>query len=66
MSATTWVRIGAVSGLIAVAAGAFAAHGLEGKIEPRRLENFQTAAKYQMDHALALLAVGNNAVVTLA
>lgn len=49
--------IGSTFAGIAVAAGAFGAHSLEGKVEPRMLEVFTTAAKYQMSHALALLAV---------
>lgn len=49
--------IGSTFAGIAVAAGAFGAHGLEGRIEPRMLEVFNTAAKYQMFHALALLAI---------
>lgn len=46
-----------ILGAIGVAAGAFGAHGLEGKVEPRLLEVFETAARYQMYHALALLGV---------
>lgn len=42
---------------VAVAAGAFGAHGLQGRVEPRMVEVFATAARYQMFHALALLAV---------
>jgi len=49
---------GALSGAISVAAGAFGAHALRGKGEPRLLEVFETAARYQMYHALALVAVG--------
>lgn len=48
---------GAVSALIAVAAGAFGAHGLRERLDPRMLAIFETAARYQMYHALALLAV---------
>ncbi len=48
---------GAVSGLIAVALGAFAAHGLKSKLAPEMLAVFETGARYQMYHALALLAV---------
>ena len=58
MSGTTWIRVGAVLGGLAVAAGAFGAHGLKEKIDARALEVFETAARYQMYHALALLAVG--------
>ncbi|MBK6898536.1 MAG: DUF423 domain-containing protein [bacterium] len=47
---------GAVSGLIAVALGAFAAHGLKSKLAPEMLAVFETGARYQMYHAFALLA----------
>ncbi len=50
--------IGALSGAISVAAGAFGAHALRERLEPRMLEVFETAARYQMYHALALLLVG--------
>lgn len=40
-----------------VAAGAFGAHALKTRIEPQLLDTFETAARYQMSHALALLAV---------
>jgi uncharacterized membrane protein YgdD (TMEM256/DUF423 family) len=43
---------------LGVAAGAFGAHGLEGRVTPDRLDTFHTAVTYQMYHALALLAVG--------
>jgi len=49
--------LGAASALIAVAAGAFGAHGLAGRLPAERLDVFQTAARYQIYHALALLAV---------
>jgi uncharacterized membrane protein YgdD (TMEM256/DUF423 family) len=54
----SFISIGALSGAISVAAGAFGAHALRDKVEPRLLEVFETAARYQMYHALALLAVG--------
>lgn len=47
----------AVLGALAVAAGAFAAHGLSSRVSPRMLEVWETAARYQMWHVLALLAV---------
>jgi uncharacterized membrane protein YgdD (TMEM256/DUF423 family) len=42
---------------LSVAAGAFGAHALKTRIEPRMLEVWETAARYQMYHALALLAL---------
>jgi uncharacterized membrane protein YgdD (TMEM256/DUF423 family) len=41
----------------AVAAGAFGAHGLEGRLAPDLLEVFATAARYQLIHGVGLLAV---------
>jgi uncharacterized membrane protein YgdD (TMEM256/DUF423 family) len=41
-----------------VAAGAFGAHALRDRLPPADLAIFETAARYQMYHALALLAVG--------
>lgn len=51
-----FVLLGSIYGLIAVATGAFGAHGLQNKVEPRMLEVWETAAQYQMYHALALIA----------
>ena len=41
-----------------MAAGAFGAHSLKALISADRLMVFETAARYQMYHALALLMVG--------
>lgn len=49
--------IGALSGAIGVGAGAFGAHALRARLEPRMLEVFETGARYQMYHAIALLFV---------
>lgn len=49
--------IAAFSGAISVGAGAFGAHALRARLEPRLLEVFQTGAQYQMYHALALVGV---------
>jgi uncharacterized membrane protein YgdD (TMEM256/DUF423 family) len=49
--------LGALFGALAVAAGAFGAHALRARLEPRDLEIFETAARYQLYHALALFAV---------
>ena len=48
---------GALSGFLAVAAGAFGAHALRQQLAPEQLGVFETAARYEMYHALALLAV---------
>ena len=48
--------LGALSGLISVAAGSFGAHALRQRLSPEYLTVFETAARYQMYHALALLA----------
>ena len=47
--------IGAVSAFVAVAAGAFGAHGLKSRLSPEMLTVFETGVRYQMYHALALL-----------
>lgn len=48
----------ATLGLLGVAAGAFGAHGLESRVGPEQLEWWETAARYQQIHSLALLLVG--------
>ncbi len=52
----TFFFLGAVSAFIGVAAGAFGAHGLKGRIEPELLAVFETGVRYQMYHTLALIA----------
>lgn len=47
--------LGAVSAGLAVAAGAFGAHGLRGRLSPEMLAVFETGARYQMYHALGML-----------
>ena len=49
--------VGALSALFSVAAGAFGAHALRARLTPEYLAIFETAARYQMYHALGLLAV---------
>lgn len=46
-----------MSGL-AVAAGAFGAHALRARLAPGDLQVFETAARYQMYHGIALIAAG--------
>jgi uncharacterized membrane protein YgdD (TMEM256/DUF423 family) len=48
---------GSLSALIAVAAGAFGAHALRARLAEDLLVVFETAARYQMYHAFALLFV---------
>jgi uncharacterized membrane protein YgdD (TMEM256/DUF423 family) len=49
--------LGSLSAFIAVALGAFGAHALKARLAPEMLAVFETAVRYQMTHALALLAV---------
>jgi len=70
VNASTWIVIGALCGALGVSLGAFGAHGLEQAItaDPAdaeavqlradRLENYETATRYLMYHAPALVLVG--------
>jgi uncharacterized membrane protein YgdD (TMEM256/DUF423 family) len=49
-----WLAVAAINGFIAVAAGAFGAHGLQSRIDAHALQTFETAARYQMYHGLAI------------
>ena len=51
---SVWLLIAAINGFLAVAAGAFGAHGLQGKLDAHALSLFETAARYHMYHALAM------------
>jgi uncharacterized membrane protein YgdD (TMEM256/DUF423 family) len=48
-----WLTLAALSGFIAVAAGAFGAHGVA---DPKAKEWLRTGAEYQLVHALAVFA----------
>lgn len=50
--------LASVNGFLAVALGAFAAHGLKNSLTPDLLATFQTGVQYHMYHALALFGVG--------
>lgn len=52
------VAAGAIFALLAVLLGAFAAHGLKAILDAYQLGIFETATRYQMYHALGLLAIG--------
>jgi uncharacterized membrane protein YgdD (TMEM256/DUF423 family) len=65
--ANPWLFTAALLGGLAVACGAFGAHGLKSRFaadgeisqaDEQQLANWETAARYQMYHALALFAVG--------
>lgn len=53
-----YLAFGAISAGLAVALGAFAAHALKMRLDPQALATFEVAVRYQMYHALALVAVG--------
>ncbi len=53
-----WIQAGAVLMFLAVALGAFAAHGLKARLTPEMLTVFETGVRYHVYHALALLALG--------
>ena len=52
----TWFIAGALSALLGVGLGAFGAHGLRARLGTERLATFEIGVRYQMYHALALLA----------
>ncbi|MDO1501803.1 DUF423 domain-containing protein [Winogradskyella maritima] len=49
---------GSILGILGIIIGAFAAHGLEKLIDTEAQQTFETGVRYQMYHALFLLAVG--------
>lgn len=57
MTRIFWIA-GAILAFLAVGAGAFGAHALRARVAPDLLEVFETGARYNMYHALALLAAG--------
>ncbi len=52
------IGVGAINAFIAVAAGAFAAHGLKDILSPEYINTFKTAADYQMMHGIGLILIG--------
>ncbi|MEE8267458.1 MAG: DUF423 domain-containing protein [Gemmatimonadales bacterium] len=52
-----FLAVGSTSAFLAVAAGAFGAHALRDRLDDSLLAVFETGVRYQMYHALALLAV---------
>lgn len=56
-SARVFLALGSASAFLAVAGGAFGAHALRRRLDENLLAVFETGIRYQMYHALALLAV---------
>ena len=52
------LTIGAALGALAVILGAFGAHALKARLTPDQLLTYETAVRYQMYHAFAILAAG--------
>ncbi len=50
--------LAALSGAVAVALGAFGAHGLRRHLSAERLATFETGVRYQFYHVVGLLAAG--------
>jgi len=55
---TKYMLFGAVSAFIAVAAGAFGAHGLAARLPAELLAVYETGVRYELTHAVALLFIG--------
>jgi uncharacterized membrane protein YgdD (TMEM256/DUF423 family) len=53
-----WVIIGGISGFLAVALGAFGAHGLKSQLTPEMLEIYKTGVFYHLIHSVVVLALG--------
>jgi uncharacterized membrane protein YgdD (TMEM256/DUF423 family) len=53
-----FIIIGAINAFIAVALGAFGAHGLKDKLDAHYLDIWKTGVTYQMFHAIGILIIG--------
>jgi uncharacterized membrane protein YgdD (TMEM256/DUF423 family) len=58
MTAKLFLSLGALLAGLGVAAGAFGAHGLSDDLSPDRMAVYETAVRYHLVHALALLIAG--------
>jgi uncharacterized membrane protein YgdD (TMEM256/DUF423 family) len=58
MQPRSWIAAGAFAMFLAVALGAFGAHGLKARIDAEHLATWNTAVQYHALHALALLGFG--------
>jgi len=57
MTSSGWLSTGALLGAAAVGIGAFGAHGLKSRVTADLLAVFETAARYHLIHALAIVGV---------
>ena len=57
MNKISWIKIIAISGMLCVALGAFAAHGLEQSLSAKALSTMRTAVLYQFLHTLLFLGI---------
>lgn len=53
-----FIIVGAINAFIAVALGAFGAHGLKDKLDAHYLDIWKTGVTYQMFHAIGILIIG--------
>jgi uncharacterized membrane protein YgdD (TMEM256/DUF423 family) len=54
----TFIIVGAINAFLAVALGAFGAHGLKDRLDAHYLDIWKTGVQYQMFHAAGLLVIG--------
>jgi uncharacterized membrane protein YgdD (TMEM256/DUF423 family) len=57
-TAKLFLVLGCIAALLAVAIGAFGAHGLKARIAPELMSVFKTGVEYHFYHALGLILVG--------
>ena len=58
MAWLNWIGTGALLAALSVGLGAFGAHALKNSLSAKELDVFETAVRYQMYHALALVMLG--------
>ena len=56
--ARLFIGLASLSGLLAVALGAFGSHALKNKLAPELMAVYQTANQYHFYHTLALFLIG--------
>ena len=58
MMSKVFIILGSLNAFLAVALGAFGAHGLQNKLTEQMLATYETGVKYHMMHALGLILIG--------